>query len=489
MEKSYIGKGFRKKPHLMGIDIDSDNLKLVLVRFSPGRKEVVDFVSRYIHGLPETEVCDSIKSLFNDMRVQNPRLMTVMHSNMVISKNIEIPSQNPKEIREIINLQASRHTPYSREDIIIDYINVGSYRRNYTKLLLIIVARDSIKKRIELLNKAGLNVERVLFSMEGIGKVFSRVLKWESEESPVGIIHVDAGFTDFSVALKDRVIFVRSIPIGIQHLLKEGDNRLKFIEEVKKSLEAYQGEDIERTPSRLILTGSVDEAKDLGSNLNDALRIPTQTFSYFSHLPLSAGALKAVSLGNRISFLNVIAPLLALDESRLDLIPEEIKLKRSFKERGEEIIKSGILILAGFVLICGILMSKIYFKSTYLRNLELKYKSQIREVQRLEKDFARLQAVKKYLSSRGYSLEVLSELYTIIPDDIQLAEIRADEQGKFSVKGTAEMMATVFYLVDSMGKSNNFYDVKTKYTAKRKEYNKDVSDFEITCMLNKGVKQ
>lgn len=474
----------------MGIDIDSDNLKLVVVRNLPGRREVVDFVSRYIHGMSEDEVCNAIKSLFEDMKAQNPRLISLIHSNMVISKNIEIPSQNPKEIKEILNLQASRHTPYSREEIIIDYINIGSYRRSYTKLLLVIVSRDSIKKRIEIMSKAGLNIEHIFFSMEGIGRLFAKALKIDSQESPAGIIHIDAGFTDFAIMLKDKIIFIRGIPIGAQHMIAEGEaSRLKFIEEIQKSLQAYKGEDIERTPDRLILTGAIEELKDLASVLNEALRIPTQAVSYFNHLPLSAGALKAVSLGNRMSFLGIIAPLLTLDDTRLDLIPEEIKLNRSFKERSEELIKSGILIMAIFVLICGILLSKIYFKSAYLRNLELKYKSQSKDVQRLEKDFSRFKSVKDYLSSRGYSLEVLSELYAILPEDVQLSEIKADEQGKFSIKGTADMMGTVFSLVDSMGKSGNFYDVKTKYTAKRKEGNKDVADFEIICMLNKKSKE
>jgi len=44
-------------------------------------------------------------------------------------------------------------------------------------------------------------------------------------------------------------------------------------------------------------------------------------------------------------------------------------------------------------------------------------------------------------------------------------------------------MSEVFSLVDSMEKTENFKDVKTKYTAKRKDGSRDLVDFEIYCLL------
>ena len=65
-------------------------------------------------------------------------------------------------LKEIIDLQAGRHTPYSREEIIIDYINIGTFRENYTKILLIIVTLSVVRRQLEILAKAGLSTEEVL---------------------------------------------------------------------------------------------------------------------------------------------------------------------------------------------------------------------------------------------------------------------------------------------------------------------------------------
>ena len=40
-------------------------------------------------------------------------------ANAATAKNIEVPSIDPEEIKSIINLQASHHTPYSKEEVLI----------------------------------------------------------------------------------------------------------------------------------------------------------------------------------------------------------------------------------------------------------------------------------------------------------------------------------------------------------------------------------
>ena len=71
-------------------------------------------------------------------------------ANAATAKNIEVPSSDPEEIKSIINLQAGRHTPYSREEVLISYINLGLNAFNNTRLLLVIVHRNMVKERISL---------------------------------------------------------------------------------------------------------------------------------------------------------------------------------------------------------------------------------------------------------------------------------------------------------------------------------------------------
>jgi large-conductance mechanosensitive channel len=253
------------------------------------------------------------------------------------------------------------------------------------------------------------------------------------------------------------------------------------VDELKRSLEAYLGGDIEISPNMLILTGAEEEIKGIEALLNNTIHLPVKTLFYSSIFNISELARGVMFKARQTSFFDVIAPILNCSEMKIDLVPEEARVRRSIEERGKDLIKTGIFILTIFIVTFFILASKIYFKGAQLNKLESKYSAINREAQTLEKDLAKVGLVKNYLTSRGYSLEVLTELHSLVSDDIELNEIRYDGD-KFSVKGTADAMSSVFSFVDRMEKSKYFKDVKTRYTAKRKDGLKDVTDFEIVAL-------
>jgi len=471
---------------LVGVDIQADRIKLAYAKIVPNRKEIAGLFNLGTEGKSADEITKSLKTWYDGLKAKNPQIISVIPPSQVITKNIEIPSTKPQEIEDIINLQAGRHTPFSREEIIVDHLVIGTYKNSYTKILLVIVARNVIKKQFEMLGKAGIKPEKVALASEALARFVPRAFKLDAEHSPISILQMGENSTSFNIAFKGRPIFVRNIPMGSRHIIGGEDaNRLKFVEEIKRSLEAYQSEDIEKNPNMLVLTGAVDEIGGLQNVLNENIHIPSRIIPYHQNLAMSDKALETVSAAKRFSFLDVIVPLFTADELKVDLVPEEVKLRRALEERAGELIKTGIFMLTIFVLVFSVLISKIYFKSLYLENLKAEYKSLHQEAQELERSFTKVGVVKNYLTRRGYSLKILSELYNITPYELRLSDIRFDTGDRFSIKGTAESMSTVFSFVDNMEKSEYFKDVKTRYTTKRKEDDTDVTDFEIVSMLEK----
>ena len=468
----------------IGIDLSGFSLKVVQLVNSLNKVELLDLRSQNIVGLSDDDLCKAIKGAAGTLRTKSSEVISVIPSHLVITKNIEIPSTDAREIKEIIGLQAGRHTPYSREEIIVDYIEIGNYKTSYTKVLLVIVSRSVIKRQFDLLEKAGFKLVRVLLAAEGLASCASRLLRIENENSPAAIVHIEEGFTDFVVTFKNKPVFVRNIPIGTQHIMGDRQNyEARFVEEVRRSLEAYRGEDIEKIPGSLILTGVSSAASSMESSLAEVLHLPVKAVPYLKSLTISPQALKNTQAMEALSFLSLVASLAASDKARVDLVPEEVKLRRALEQRGKDLIKTGIFLLAIFVLLFSILMSKIYFKGAYLKKLAFKYQGISKEAEQLQQNFAQVSLVKNYLSNRGYSLDVLTELYSQITPDLQISDIRFDDQGKFTIRGTAEAMSTVFSFVENLEKSKYFKDVKTKYTTKRKEQSKDLADFEIVSTL------
>jgi hypothetical protein len=477
-----------RKDELLGIDMNDNTLKLVYARTASNKLQIQKVLTRPIAGLSDDETAKAIRSLYSEVK-GNPYVINVLPPHVAITKNIEIPSTNPHEIKEIINLQAGRHTPYAREEIVVDYIDIGTYRRSYTKILLIIVARSALKRQFFLLERAGIRLDKVLLGPEGLARASARLLKLDTAVLPASVLHIDESFTDFTVIFKEKPIFIRSIPIGAALLTQEREKyQSRFIEEIKKTLEAYQNEDIERTPQAMCVAGAVFDAPYLESVLSEALRLPVKAVPYLNNLAVSPEIADAVAAAPALSFLGVIATLFSRKDARVDLIPDEIKLRRAIEQRGRDLIKTGVFILAIFLLIFFILLSKIHFKDAYLSRIKSQLEAIDPSARELEGSLSKVNLIKSYLLKRGFSLEVLTELYNLVPLEIELSDIRFDEQAKFTIRGTAESMSAVFGFVDGMEKSKYFRDVKTKYTTKRKEGLKDVTDFEITCVLEKESK-
>lgn len=466
---------------VIGIDFSTDNLKSAHASVSLNKTEISGILNRNISGLTNDDISNVVRATAAEFKAKSPAVISIVPSYLAITKNIEVPSTDPREIKEIISLQAGRHTPYSRDEIIADYIEIGNYKNSYTKILLVIIARSSVKKHLEILDKAGLKLERVLLAAEALVVFVARALKIENDDPPFNILHVDETHTDFIVGFKSKPIFVRSIPIGTQQLLADKEQyEPKFVEELMRSLEAYQNEDIEKIPNMLIFTGATEQLGGLETRLNSSLHIPVKSFAYLKNSPVVLEAARSVSLMKQLSFMHIIAALSFWDKLKVDLVPEETKVRKSLEERGKELIKTGVLILVNFVVIFFILATGIYFKGAHLKKINDKYFSLSQDAKKLESEFDKISRVKGFLATRGYSLEVLTELYNIVNLEVQLNDIRFDEQGKFTLRGTAESMSAVFTLVEDLEKSKYFKEVKSKYTTKRKEGLKDVTDFEIT---------
>jgi len=477
-----------KNKDIIGIDLSEDTLLISQLKNNSGEKEFVNLAYYPIAGKSEEEIAEEIKKAFSDLKIKNSYILNIIPLHLTITKNLEIPSLNALEIKEIVDLQSGRQTAYSREEIIVDYINIGVYRQSYTKILLIIIARDAVKRQFSIMAKAGFNIQDMVFAPEGMAEVCSEKLQKELKNVPVGIIHVDTNYTDFIVVLRGVPVFTRSIPIGIKHLTAEkGKTETKFIEELKSSLETYQSEDIDAAVQSLMLTGVIEQVKDLKTMLTATIQIPIQVLPYFECLPIDVKAIPVAAITQNISFFNITSVFLTGKSLKVSLIPEEVKLKRIFEERTKQLIRMTVNAMIILILVGSFFISKAYFEGTYFKKLK-DYNETIQDEARvLERNMERIRIIKHYLKSRGYSLQVLTAIYEVIPNNIMLTNIKMDTQRNLNIKGTGRAMSNVFSFVSALESSNFFSNVKTNYTTNRKQGGQDWADFGISCVLESEV--
>jgi len=474
-----------KSAETIAVEFTGAHLRLCIAKASAVKKEIVALIEKEVQSLEEEDLGHFIQQTLAKYGLKNPRTIYVIPSELVITKNIELPSRDQAEIKDIVDLQACRHTPYGREEIAIDYLTVGITAQNYTKILLVIVNRDVVRRNFEILRKAGIEPAKISFFSETMACSFNQCFKLAKEQAPVCIIHVDTAFTVCNVLGAGRIIFVRSIPIGIQHLTVEKEmQQERFAEEIKQSIEVYRNENIDDLPSRVLITGAVEGLKELGPLVNDALKIPAEIVSYAQCFSLSPES--QISAASKLSsYLGVLSGAVCFDEIKINLVPEEARLKRLFEQRSKELIRTVSLLLSLIALICVVLLGKIYINSVYLQKINERFTALHQRAEVVERYFTRVKLIRSYLSQKGMALEVLDEFYKLLPKKIKVTEVVFDKGKTFRFKGTAYSAAEILSFAQELNRSEYFSEAKTRDISKRKDGNEEVADFEIIATFRK----
>jgi Tfp pilus assembly PilM family ATPase/Tfp pilus assembly protein PilN len=465
----------------------SFSLNETVIKLAQGKSSgVIEKVARISAADPSTDsLGQSLKTLLNGFDRKASVICTIPVSAST-SKTIEVPSSDPQEIKSIINLQINRHTPYSREEVLVNYVNLGPGTPNHTRVLLVIVHRNVVKDRLMILEKAGLSPDKILFVPEGAGRLYSKGLNLKKDAQPLGLIDVSLNAVNFMVVSRGSAIFCRSIPIGMQQLATDSEAMAKLLEEINKSIAAYSSEDSDTPISSYVTTTDHEIVRNILPALQDGLKANVIVSPYTSFVKASAVKPKLQKDFADDSFLDVIAPVATVTKCEVNLMPDEMIAKKTVESQSKEAIKTVIGVLLILILIGAAIVSNIYFKEDFLnQTLRAKYKSQKEEVEKLQERLNKVKIVKKYLQSRMVSLEIIKELYRVTPTKIYLNSISFDEDGNLAIVGLSpstvgfsDSMAQVNSYEKALEGSPMFQDVKTT-TSTKKDNGKDIVGFEI----------
>ena len=441
-------------------------------------------------GISPEEISKKLNPSLSSFNRKLP-VICVIPASAATVKNIEVPSADPEEIKSIINLQASRHTPYSREEVLISYINLGMNISHNTRLLLVIVHRDIVKERITVLEASGLDVDKILFAPEAQARFYAKALNAKKDAAPVGIVDFSLNTTSYIVIAKGSLLFERNIPIGIKTIMQGGDATAKLQDELKKSMEAFAQEDGSDAPVSYMVTTKQESLNNILSVIKTGLNIEFQVNAFSNFIKGSADIRK--KLQNDFaddSFLDVIAPASMAARSEINLMPEEMVTKKAVERQRREGFLAGAAAVIIMALIGGMVMSNIYFKNTFLsKNLRETYEPQKSQVKALEDQMNKAKLVRNYLKERMVSLDIIHELSEITPNTIYLNNIAVDEDGTVTIDGISDTMAQVYSYVKSFDDSTMFKEPKIKSTATKKENSNDVAAFEIEFKLKSSKEQ
>ena len=402
---------------------------------------------------------------------------------------LELPSENPAEIDEIIQLQVGKQTPCSKEEIVFSSRLIGRVKEGYTRVLLTIARRSLVKERLETLEKAGIPVDRVELSTEGVYDWFTGFCMSEEfleKKRCIAVVDIDSNYTDFLVIENKQLVYTKNLLIGSNHLIDEWDScRDKFAEELRRAMDLYHEESKGARIGRVYLTGSSKSVAGLGPVLTGPLGVSCDTVS--TPEDYLGKDLRPFSQDQRFRYLS-LTPLFGIiyrknGENACNFLPAENKIERFMEIKRNQLTLTGILSIAVIGLFCLAGLVYFYQQGAYIRELRQKLNSIQNDVQTVEKMRLVSKLARERQTARGNMIQSVDELYRLIPNGVYLTEVDIERRKQILLKGRAQSMSDVFKFVSALEKSSCFTHVKNSYTSKKKENQNEFADFEIQGLI------
>ena len=372
----------------------------------------------------------------------------VIPRHLVFVKFIDIPSLEDEEIEKMAEFQALKEIPHPKEELVISFRNLGSYRDGFSSLMLTATTKDMIQQKIEERETLNLLTQSIRLHTE---LLYLYLLKrgLVSQDKVSFVVHIGREDSEILAVNRTRLIFSRGFI-----------NSERFLEEIDRSILAFE-RDKDNPPidDVIVIYASGMDMKDVGPHIKARFSVPVNFCEYSEDLVDSDFMVQ------------------------IELLPKEIISKKTKLEKRKESIVT--YSLAGFVIILCVasLSFKLYEKNKLLDMLSTRVGGVESKIQGLEVYRKKIDAVKNHIGQGAFIIEVLENSYKIVPVDILISGL--DYNGKESIfyKGTSKDMAGVLSFVKRLESSNYFNKVEVKYATKKKIKGEEVTDFSIQCEL------
>lgn len=221
---------FRKKDHLVGLDIGSAFIKAAELKFSKKGNILKKFGMAQVPpgAIVEGRIVDmegvanTIRTLFKTHKIKEKNVAISTGGHSVVIKTINTAKLPEKELQTNIYSEAEQYIPYDIDDVNIDYQIFGEseFSPDQMNVLLVAVKKDVVAEYIELITMAGLNAKIIDVDTFALQNIYETLPDSESSEVTM-LLDVGASKTSLNI-LKEKVsILMRDSVSGTDQILEE----------------------------------------------------------------------------------------------------------------------------------------------------------------------------------------------------------------------------------------------------------------------------
>ncbi len=238
---------FKKKTHLVGLDIGSSTIKAAEVIATKSGNTLHNFgMLNIAPGIVEEgaikdhdAVSAAIRELFSANNIKNKNVAISIGGYSVIVKKISVQTMTEDELQETIHFEAEQYIPFDISDVNLDFQILGESEQNPNQMNVLLVAakKEMVGDYIHLVELAGLHTVVIDIDAFALQNIFE--FNYETEEESIALIDIGASKTSLNILKGYSSVFMRDVSLGCgqinQQIVSQADCSIEEAEEIKHS--------------------------------------------------------------------------------------------------------------------------------------------------------------------------------------------------------------------------------------------------------------
>jgi len=403
------------------------------------------------------------------------QLALIVPRRHTILKRLQLPSVNSYEIKKMIELQLMTDIPYSMEQVSCDYELIDQ-KEGYSDVLVMIAPLENVQSYLNICQASGLTPRYMILSSMGL----LRCLDFEKPNTtPLLFIDVDLASSEMCFCHEGQLLFSRHLPLGVRHL---DEDCAKFLEQMALTLAIYQKQNMGPAIKEIYLASSDSKIEVLKQGLEKEWTIPIKFYNPTAHGITAQNINLSQILKNEPGIsLNAGLGALLTRQDFPNLIPREIDIDRNNKHKQRQRIQHVALAILIFIFSVAVLSVKYFKKRQRLEVIEKQIAEIHNPVEDAQHRIQLVQSLEKEFVHRIFMVDMVHELYELMPPDISLKSLSIDEKTMLTIQGYAQTSSSVNSFQASLLKNPHFKDINLQFATKRQIFNQEVSDFKLTA--------
>jgi Tfp pilus assembly PilM family ATPase len=465
---------------VVGIEINERFVKIVRAdRTKPGGARLVTL---NIEGYSEEEISRQIISAFTKENIGAHSVLLNFPRQKGIVKFFDLPSTQDGEIESMVKMEIVRQLPHTSEETVSGYRVIEKRPDGYSRLMLAVAQISEINWYLRILKKANLGVGQIALGSETLlewvylasGKISSL------GDGLVGVINVDPEYIHIVVLQNKKLTFTRAIlPLKGQETQSD-----KILDEVVRSLATYERRSNVHL-ARLWICGAEELAQTAKTHLHQQLDIPIEMIDLFAGSSREAGNYLA---DQGVSCVELLGLVFKKENIKINLLPVGVQ-RGNDQTAGRKRLTKSLLLFSFFILLLAFLvMSKLLNQSRFLQYLDKELQVMAPQVTKAKTMKDNLTILQSEFGHFPLAVDIVSAVYAMTPPGIIFSLLDYDAGESLLLKGSAPALTDVLEFTSILEESPLFQNARIKYSTQRTKAAAPVTDFEIVCSLEKGLR-